>query len=218
MRVGVKICGLTQVQDVEAAVEAGVDAIGFVFDRGPCRLELEAAPELMAPARGTGVSMVAVVGELPLEARLSIGKLGFDLLQVVDGAAPRVPAEPPHLVAFFDDDQLVGRVARFRAEHPSGEALPGSLLGTVNVDGHGGGGTGVRADWTRAQAVAKSGPITLSGGLRTDNLEHALRTVRPHAVDVSSGVERAPGRKDPARMQAFVAEVRRVEALIAEAA
>lgn len=219
MRIGVKICGLTRPADVEAAIQAGADAIGVVFDRGPCRVSESTARELLAAARGALVERVAVVGSAPPEARQRTFDLGFDLVQAV-AAEPlwSAPMSPPLLPAFFDGPDLLRRVAAWRDRRAASPARAGRLLGTLNVDGMGGGGTGRRADWTRARAVAEAGPVTLSGGLTVANLEAALRAVGPWAVDVSSGVEAAPGIKDRARMSAFVREVRRLEEVLAEAA
>lgn len=212
MRIAVKICGLTRPEHVTAAIEAGADALGLVFDRGPCRLDLHQARTVLAAAEGAAVERVAVVGTLDRGTRAEIGALGFDLLQV-DAEALRIgPEAQPLLPAFFDDEDLVDRVRRYRAAFRAQPAQPGSLVGTVNVDGRGGGGTGTRADWDRASLLAREGPLTLSGGLRVENLAEALRTVRPHAVDVSSGVEASPGIKDPNLMRRFVAEVRLWEA------
>ena len=167
---------------------------------------------------------VAVVGTSTKDIRPMLD-LGFDLIQVVAGPALASSIEEgPVLPVFFDDETLLARVEAWRHQPGPRRAVhlrrpvPGRLFGTLNVDGHGGGGTGQPADWGRAARVAVGGAITLSGGLRVENLEDALRQVRPHAVDVSSGVETSPGTKDPIRMRAFVQEVRRMEALLAEAA
>ncbi len=208
MRIAVKICGFTRPADVAAAVEAGVDAVGFVFDHGPRCLSPEAAPALLELLSGTDVQSVAVTGAMASDRRDLIAELGFDLVQVLaEGPAPG----GPYLPVFFDDAQLEARFSAWRARTALPEARLGRLLGTVNVDGAGGGGTGTRADWSRARRIAEQMPLTLSGGLGPDNLEAAVRAVRPWAVDVCSAVESAPGVKDPARMRALLAEVRRLE-------
>lgn len=218
MRLGVKICGLTRSVDVEQAIEAGADALGFVFDPGPCDVDERILPDLMAATRGAPVTRVAVVGEAAAEERARLFGLGFDLVQATVTADLYAAREPPPLLpAFFDGPDLLRRVENWRASRPTRRPEPGSIFGTLNVDSALGGGSGVRADWARAREMAAGGPVTLSGGLNVDNLELAIRTVRPHAVDVSSGVEAEPGIKDRQRMRAFVREVRRLEALFAEA-
>ena len=221
MRIAVKICGLTRAPDVRAAIDAGADAIGIVFDRGPRKVGFSTAVELLAEAQGASIERVAVVGTAGAEERASIAALGFDLIQAV--ATPERGSHSNDLIpVFFDSDDLEERVSRWREtqyskDQPDCALQAGSLRGTINIDGAGGGGTGTRADWTRVTRVGRAGAITLSGGLKADNLEQALRMVRPHAVDVSSGVEVSAGRKDAQKMLAFVQEVRRLEALISEA-
>ena len=221
MRLGVKVCGLTRPADVEAALEAGVDAFGVVFDRGPCRVSPDEAVELLAAAEGADVERVAVVGSRPLAEAGALLSLGFDVVQAV---GPRLPGRieasgrvAPVLPAFFDDmDEREARGAIeawwARADRP--EARPGRLAGTINLDGPGGGGQGRTACWDRVAQLARKGPVTLSGGLRVDNLDRALRAVRPYAVDVCTGVESSPGVKSASALRAFVAEVRRVEAAL----
>ena len=213
------ICGLTRPQDVEAALDAGADAIGVVFDRGPCRVTPKDARDLLEAARGTSVERVAVVGTASLEVRARIAELGFGVVQAVAtrDLAER-PGEWPLLPAFFDGPDLLDRIAAWRALFPPAPPRPGSVLGTLNVDGMNGGGTGCRADWARAAGAARGGALTLSGGLRRENLETALRAVRPSAIDVSSGVEASPGLKARDRVAAFVREARRLEEVLAEAA
>lgn len=219
MRIAVKVCGLTRPEDVEAAIEAGVDAIGMVFDRGPKKLTSAAAKKLLAVASGSAVERVAVVGTAGIDERQRIGDLGFDLVQAVASQElSQSPGRVPLLPTFFDGVDLLERLERWLPTFSAPPLRAGSLRGTLNVDGPGGGGTGAKASWSRARAMAERVPLTLSGGLRKENLQDALERVRPYAVDVCSGVEVAPGVKDAQRMRAFVAEVRRVEVLLSEAA
>lgn len=212
MSIAVKICGVTRSTDVEAAIEAGADAIGVVFDHGPRKLDFDAARELLEVTKGVHVERVAVLGALPAAARMRAAELGFDLAQVVLGADEGPSSAPlPLLPAFFDHEGLVAEVEAFRRAHPRGELRQGTLAGMVNVDGPGGGGTGRQADWSRARRLAESGPLMLSGGLTADNLGAALDRVPARAVDVCSGVEASPGIKSARRMQAFVDALRQWE-------
>ena len=222
----IKICGLTRVADVEAAAAAGADMLGFVFDRGPCKIDPALGAELLSCARasGAGTCCVAVVGTLAGPQLQAIRTLGFDAVQMRASAyRPEDDNHPWALPAFFDDGGLVERVEAFRRQHrprfdhldpldglDQGERTSSvdGLRGLINVDGRGGGGTGTLADWQAARALADSGPLMLAGGLTADNVADAIAQVQPDAVDVSSGVEQDPGRKDTARIRAFVAAVR----------
>lgn len=217
-RTRVKLCGLTRADDVVDAIEAGADMLGFVFDHGPCRISLAEAGALLRTARGGAhdVCCVAVVGQLSLETLAAIRALGFDALQMEASAyAPAHDGAPWSLPAFFDDGRLAERVPPFRQAHaPRFSTLadaqddPRSApRGLINVDGRGG-GSGTRSDWQAAAALARTGPLMLAGGLTPDNVQHAIEVVAPAAVDVSSGIEATPGRKERARMHAFVAAVR----------
>lgn len=211
MRVGVKVCGLTRPSEVEAALEAGVDAIGLVLDRGPRRIDWDRARTLLEVMAGAAVERVVVVGDLEDAQLAPLADLGFDLVQAAwsEGLAPTRFGRPV-LPAFFEHPEQAERVRRWRAAHP-GVAAVGRLAGSVAVDGPGQGGSGRTTNWPRAAELAAEAPLTLAGGLRVENLEAALRTVRPHAVDVCSGVEEAPGRMSSEGMRDFVREVRRWE-------
>lgn len=202
----VKICGLTTPEDAVAAAQAGAHAVGLVFDRGPCRVDHSTASQLLRALDGLDLERVAIVGAVSLEGLDWYKDVGFDLIQwVPPQAVGRTPSSPlPLLPAFFDSHDLVDRVARWRRLHPATETSPRSFRGTINIDGAGGGGTGRRADWGRARTVARTQAVTLSGGLRPENLAEAIELVKPHGVDVSSGVESSPGRKDHQAMRDFV--------------
>ena len=213
MTLAIKICGLTRVQDVHVAIEAGADALGFVFDRGPCILSLTQAEDLLgALVRQRHPCLtVAVVGELSQERIAAIVNLGFDAVQAVESTyEAALAAQAPCVIpAFFDDDTLASRVRAFRSRlAPAFDRRQGLLGGCVNVDGRGGGGAGNLTNWQVAAELAKEGPLMLAGGLTAANVATAIATVQPAAVDVSSGVEAAPGVKDHAKMRAFVQAAR----------
>ena len=222
MRIAVKICGFTRPSDMAWAAEAGVDAVGVVFDRGPRKVSKASARRLVDAVRGAALERVAVVGEADPETWPEYAELGFDVVQAVVSPSWVQPLPPvPTVAVFFDGQNLVERVQawrRARAEDVEATPRPGSISGLINVDGAGGGGQGVPADWTRARAVAAREPLMLSGGLSSKNLEAALRAVRPHAVDVCSSVERTPGVLDRGLAGAFVREVRRMESVLRAAA
>ncbi|HZX22113.1 MAG TPA: phosphoribosylanthranilate isomerase [Woeseiaceae bacterium] len=193
----VKICGLTSREAVQAAVEAGADAVGFVFAESPRRVMPGEARRLcegldrqvirVAVMRHPGADEWAAVRDGFAPDWLQTDAADFAALDLPEGCAP--------LPVYRDNDR----------DLPSGSAkMPARFLFEGARSG-----TGERADWPAAAALAARAEVVLAGGLSPDNVEQALAAVGPWGVDVSSGVERAPGRKDPARIAAFVERVRR---------
>jgi len=204
-RTRIKICGLTRPQDVCDAVNAGADAIGFVFyPPSPRAVNIEQARELVAllPPFVTAVGLFVNESETRVREVLDavpLGLLQFHGDETVAYCAGfgRAWMKAARVRAGFD---LVDYAARF----------PGSsgLLVDAWVDGYGGGGEVF--DWNLLPQEFKA-PLVLAGGLTPANVAEAVRRVRPWAVDVSSGVEAAKGIKDRALMEAFVAGVREAD-------
>ena len=199
MSVKVKICGLTNLEDAHAAVSAGADLLGFIF--------AEKSPRRMTPE-----GVAAFVRHLPLHV-LRVGVFvdppealvmeaatacGLNLLQFHG-------TETPEFCAHFGLMSL--KAFRIRDE-ASLEALPDYRTDAWLLDTYSEGqmgGTGQTFNWDLAIAAKKFGrPIFLAGGLTPDNVAAAVRQVDPFAVDVSSGVELSPGRKDHAKVAAFI--------------
>jgi phosphoribosylanthranilate isomerase len=202
--VRVKICGVTNLEDALLAAELGAHAIGLNFySESPRCVSPFTAAEIvrqLPPFVSTvGVFVnwdAAPVSALAAALRLSAVQLHGD--------------ESPELVA--EIAKKISVVKAFRVGQ--GTALPlfskyksasAYLLDAGVTDKFG--GTGQQTDWTRAAAAAKSHCIVLAGGLTPENVAQAIQTVRPYAVDVASGVESKPGKKDPAKLRAFFAEV-----------
>ena len=200
----IKICGLTRVEDVEAALAAGVDAIGLVlYPESPRHVTIEQAAALCRDIP----PFVTVVGLFVNASRAQVHRV--------------IEAVPLNLLQFHGDetvDQCEGfglpylRAARvrpgvdlleFASQFPSARAL---LLDTWTPAY---GGSGESFDWSLVPASCPL-PVILSGGLTPDNVAEAIRRVRPVAVDVSSGVESAKGIKDAIKIRAFVSAVRGV--------
>jgi phosphoribosylanthranilate isomerase len=200
MRVKVKICGITRAVDAQAAVAAGADALGFVFYERSVR-HLSAA------------QAAAIIGELPpFVARVGVfvnapepflrevaGECGLDTLQLHGNEPPEFcrRLQPWKIIKAF---RMHNRETLRRLPEYSGLAwlldsyVPGQM-----------GGSGERFDWDLAGEAAKlGGKIILAGGLTPANVAEAVRRVRPYAVDVSSGVESAPGKKDPHKIRDFI--------------
>lgn len=196
--VAVKICGLTRVDDAVRCVELGADAIGLNFWAGSSRCTGIRRAREIVDAVGDRAEMVGVFVNASLPEIASIlERTGVDWVQLHGD-------EPPDVV-----EALLPRAYKALAvQGPSAVELarryPGEhLLLDASVQGLRG-GTGSTFDWTIARAVASERKLTLAGGLTPDNVAEAVRAVRPHRVDVASGVESEPGRKDPDKVRAFV--------------
>ena len=199
----IKICGLMRREDVLAAVELGADALGFVFaPRSRRRVEAEAVADIVATLPPF-VTAVGVFQDQPVdEVNRIIGRCHLDLAQLHgdEDAAYLAGVRCRTLKALsltgVDDLQ---RLAAFPGQ-------PAFLLDS------GSGGTGETFDWDLAVRAKAFGRVVLSGGLTPDNVAAAVAAVRPWAVDGASGTEAAPGRKDPEKLRAFIANTRRAAA------
>jgi phosphoribosylanthranilate isomerase len=207
MRIRVKICGVTGPEALDAAVEAGADAIGFVLAPSPRRLHLEDAARL-AERLPPFVTSVAVLRRASAAAvRKACEALAPHLVQAesAPGLAAAVRAAgggAAWLPVLHDGPALL------RHRIPGGRANSGgdaSGGGAVLLEARGRGGRGAVPDWARAALLARRVRLVLAGGLTPGNVGAAIRRVRPYAVDVSSGVESAPGVKDPRLIRSFIA-------------
>jgi phosphoribosylanthranilate isomerase len=196
--VKVKLCGITSVADAALCVDAGADAIGLNFaPRSPRRVSVETAREIAAGVKGR-VLIVGVFVDAPFEAiDETIREVGLGCVQLHGD-------EPPELLARFlphaykairvRDASSIEDARRYGGEHVLLDAfVPGEP-----------GGTGRTFAWELAQGLARERRVTLAGGLVPGNVAAAIAAVHPYAVDVASGVERAPGVKDEALVRAFV--------------
>ncbi len=200
-RLWIKICGLTSAADVAAALDAGADAIGFVFASSRRQVSVHHALELARQARGKAVRRVAVMRH-PTQAQLDEVWSVFqpDVLQtdVEDLCALQLPGELEVLPVIRSSH------AGTSVSHAAGRPLlPQRMLFEGPRSG-----SGELADWQGAARLARVAQLVLAGGLSPHNVAAAIASVRPFGVDVSSGVEVAPGIKDPARIHAFVRHAR----------
>ena len=188
----IKICGMTSSVAVTAALDAGVDAIGFVFAPSVRQVTAERAAEL---ARGTRQRLTCVAVTLhPSQALVDEIERGFhpDLLQsdIEDYAGLKIP-------------RRLMRLPVLRSTHAPLQEFPPRLL----YEGpHSGAGAAI--DWQAAAPIARRSKLVLAGGLNAANVAAAILAVRPYGVDVSSGVESRPGVKSAARIIEFVKAAR----------
>ncbi|MDQ2051351.1 phosphoribosylanthranilate isomerase [Natronolimnohabitans sp. A-GB9] len=201
----VKICGLTTVDDLETAVEAGADALGIICDVSvdtPREVTVERARELAAATPPFVTTVLVTMGDDLERAGELAETVGPDAVQLHTDAEPsdlaslRSEIDPQLLLAIGADG--VARADRYD------DAVDALLVDTPTEDG--GGGTGETHDWERTRSVVADleSPVVLAGGLTPDNVADAVRTVEPFAVDVASGVEASGGVKDPEAVRSFV--------------
>jgi phosphoribosylanthranilate isomerase len=200
--VRIKFCGLTRIEDVRAAVGLGVDAVGFVFARRSRRFVEAGQAAALRDVLPPFVSAVALfMDDEPEWIAQVIGAVRPDLLQFHGEETPQFAARfaRPYLKAV--PMASVGDAAAYTGRYADAR---GFLLDS-HVSGAAG-GSGRAFDWSAVPRLTR--PIVLAGGLDAGNVAQAIAQVQPYAVDVSSGIESAPGLKDAARMRAFVAAVR----------
>jgi len=199
MPVKVKICGITNLEDGIAAAEAGADAVGFVFyDRSPRSLSIEAAAEIIRALPPFLIKVGVFVDATEEFVHRAISQCGLNLLQFHGN-------EPPAYCIRFG---LMSMKAFRIRDGKSLLAIPQYKTDAWLLDAYSSdslGGTGERFDWDLAVEAQNLGrPIFLAGGLTPENIAEAVRRVHPYAVDVSSGVEATPGKKDHAKLKAFI--------------
>ena len=214
MNLWIKICGNTSLADTQLAAEAGADAVGFVFAPSPRRVTVEQVAEIvphLPPAlEKIGVFVDASFAEIAATA----GKAGLTGVQLHFDAPPALPAQLRE--RFGPGLRILGVVHFDAAAGERAAAVAGDTnLDALLVDSRAAGavgGTGLTYDWNAARRSIfdSTGQMKLvaAGGLTPENVAEAIATLRPWGVDVVSGVESAPGRKDAARVQAFIATVR----------
>ena len=204
MRIRVKICGITNPADARLAADAGADAIGLVFHESSPRNITSAMACTIINALPPFVDAYAVVLD-PSPQLLDelIEKVPLDGMQYHGCEAPelcaRFQGDWIKAVPMNEPGALAEHQHRYRAAH--GFLLDSHASGKA-------GGQGKTFDWTEVQSEDPR-PLILAGGLGPDNVAAAIQAVRPWGVDVSSGVEASPGRKDPAKIEAFMREVNR---------
>jgi phosphoribosylanthranilate isomerase len=203
----VKICGITRLEDAEAAVDAGAGALGFVFWPGSPRFIDPYRARAIVQSLPPFVTAVGVFVNQPREHLAGVASLvhlGAVQMHGDETVADALAVRRPVIKALTLD--VASQAERLNA-------WPARM--TILLDVHDPvrrGGTGRTIDWTAAAAIASRRRIVLAGGLTPDNVADAVARVRPFGVDVSSGVESSPGRKDHGRLRALFEAVRSVPA------
>ena len=194
----VKICGITRLEDAEAAIELGAGAIGFVF--------WPKSPRYLDPERAR-----TIVAALP-PFIATVGVFVDQTVRLVNGVAARVGLstvqlhgdEPIEMLGEIERPVVKAMALRAATTAEEADAWPSRVRLLIDAyDPDQRGGTGRAVDWKRAAAVAARRPVLLAGGLNAANVADAIRTVKPFGIDVSSGVESSPGIKDHSRLRAL---------------
>jgi len=199
----IKICGNTRADDVELAVELGADLLGFIFTHSKRQVRAEEIKDVIAQVPA-GVERVGVFIDEPTEQIDQVARAcGLTAIQVYRPLTEKDRALGLLLLPAFrvQDGEDLTTIPLEDGDHPLFDTwVPDSV-----------GGTGRTWAWPQAREVARKYRVVVSGGLTPDNVDGAVRALHPWAVDVCSGVEAEPGRKDHAKLRAFIEAVRRVD-------
>jgi phosphoribosylanthranilate isomerase len=202
-RTRIKICGMTEKAEVAHAVSAGVDALGFIFvKKSPRYIDPEQAREVISIIPPFVDTVGVFMDEDPDMVNEIVQYCGLTILQLHGNESPE------YCQNFYSRILKAFRVTSEmtpEALTPYHDVVSGFLLDTYHKDK--GGGTGETFDWSLIDKLQLSKPFVLAGGLTVDNVGEAVGKVRPFAVDVNSGIEKEPGRKDPALILKLVGEV-----------
>jgi phosphoribosylanthranilate isomerase len=232
----IKICGMTNLEDALAAVDAGADAVGFVFyEKSPRNITVEAARAIVEKLP-EGIEKIGVFvsgGIDPLRVLLDVGLTGTQTYlsgrgsEKAIGAGFPLPKRARFITALpikvFGDAEQIQKTElnspRPAQNLPEGISIPEGLMDTFLLDSGDlqmPGGTGKSFDWKKAvpiaEAMRRGGmKLVVAGGLTPQNVGEAIEILEPWGVDVASGVEASPGKKDPKKVRAFVKAVREID-------
>jgi len=200
-----KLCGMTRLTDALVAAECGANALGFIFyPRSPRYCPPDKAKELIRRLPPEVTRVGVFVNEAVDKVKEILAFCRLDLVQLHGN-------ETPDYCRQFPSSLLIRAVSlRSEEELPLLEQYPCRAILLDNREGALYGGTGQLSNWELGARIRKRFPLILAGGLNPGNIREALKAVSPHAVDINSGVESAPGIKDPEKIRAVIAEVRRI--------
>ena len=218
----IKICGITNLEDAELAVDAGADALGFVFyEKSPRRVDVETARAIVARLPERIEKVGVFVEQTPDELRKVAEQAGLTAVQLYGDSSQDLLLGSPIPI-----DQQIG-VEKLILVFPGERLKEGSFAISENAkekiyavlfdsgSGTTPGGTGTTFNWEQThgmvQAISLTVPVIVAGGLNSSNIGDAVRVFQPFGVDVASGTEAKPGRKDPEKVRAFVEAVKRAD-------
>ena len=204
--VAVKICGITDYEDASIAVELGAGALGFIFARSPRQITPQKARDIIRAMPPFVKTVGVFVDEEPAAIKEMIHYCGLDLVQLHGDESPDLCCDlmPYTIKALRIKDESSLRTSRIYLGKVRALLLDTYSKGKA-------GGSGKTFDWQLAIKIKKLGiPIILAGGLGPSNIDGAINTVRPYAVDVNSGVEERPGKKSRALMKDLMEKMRRI--------
>jgi phosphoribosylanthranilate isomerase len=214
----VKICGITNLEDALIATDAGAAALGFIFyDKSPRRVDVAAAKQILRQLPKTLDKFGVFVNEDDVSICQVADDVGLTGVQLHGDnleslLADRIKARRPELKIVIGVPMLEASPAAVAAKIRP-EIVHAFLLDAATSSKHG--GTGKTFDWQATQlstdAIAKLGRVIIAGGLIPNNVADAIRILEPWGVDVASGVEAAPGKKDPHKVRAFIAATKKSE-------
>lgn len=211
MRTWTKICGTTSLEDALSSIEAGADALGFIFAPSKRRVSTEEAQRIINQLPREVEKIGVFMNSSPAEVASVVSVVGLTGVQMhgEESTAAVYECLPP---ARRDAMRKIKTIL-FKPNHElkfDNGGAPG-IVNTWLLDS--GAGSGKTFDWqaARKQLDDRQGQFVIAGGLTPENVGDAIRTFNPWGVDVVSGVEREPGRKDPEKLKAFVAAVRKAE-------
>lgn len=204
----IKICGITNAIDALGAVDAGADALGFIFHKkSPRYVQPNVVKSIVAQLPPFVLPIGVFVNEEAPTVRSLMDECGLALAQIHGDESPSYceTLGRPALRALRLRDRSTFLAM---AEYKGRSGIRGFILDAFSEAAYG--GTGETADWDLAAEAAQAFSFLLAGGLTPDNVAMAIQKVRPYGVDVSSGVEIRPGKKDPVKVQAFIRAVKLV--------
>jgi phosphoribosylanthranilate isomerase len=202
----IKICGITNLEDASYAAECGADALGFNFYAQSPRCVSPKSTKEIIEKIPDGITTVGVfVNHDALEVIKTVEFCGLDLVQLHGDESPEYCRRFPSslLIKAFSprDENDLQKVSSYPVRAILVDAYDPSLYG----------GTGKRSDWRLAARVRETHLLIIAGGLNQDNIREAIEIVSPHAVDVNSGVESSPGRKDSQKVKAIIDVIRGID-------
>lgn len=199
----IKICGITNREDAAFVAQCGADAVGFIFHpKSPRYVAPETVKQIIKKLPANITTVGVFVDLNPLQVKDIVAFCSLDMVQLHG-------AEPPAYCSQFPSSQVIKAIAlkeEADVEHLGAYPVRAVLVDAYDPVRHG--GTGEKADWALAAKVKDQHPLILAGGLSMANIKEAIDLVSPHAVDINSGVEGSPGRKDHQKVQEIIELVR----------